>query len=165
MLCFCFWIIIILYDKGFLMLVLMFEYEWNSWKFICWPWYSMSWPWIHISWPWYSMSWIVISIDSFKMFAYYVWWYYLVCEKVNCFWLLKCFSFYVVRKFWSNLWYSFHLNYYWNVNLWKSIDDFYVVLEMTDKVGRQRMGRESVAHNIARRERAAEASIPRRGRS
>ncbi|KAK2434268.1 hypothetical protein QL285_019435 [Trifolium repens] len=36
---------------------------------------------------------------------------------------------------------------------------------MTDKVGRQRMGRESVAHNIARRERAAEASIPRRGRS
>ncbi|KAK2434263.1 hypothetical protein QL285_019430 [Trifolium repens] len=36
---------------------------------------------------------------------------------------------------------------------------------MTDKVVRQRMGRESVAHNIARRERAAEATIPRRGRS
>jgi hypothetical protein len=36
---------------------------------------------------------------------------------------------------------------------------------MTDKVGRQRMGRESVAHNISRRERAAEATIPRWGRS
>ncbi|KAK2395062.1 hypothetical protein QL285_056828 [Trifolium repens] len=35
---------------------------------------------------------------------------------------------------------------------------------MTDKVGRQRGGKESVAHSSARREYATEAEIPRKGK-
>ncbi|MCI24554.1 hypothetical protein A2U01_0045738, partial [Trifolium medium] len=35
---------------------------------------------------------------------------------------------------------------------------------MSDKVGRQRLGKQSLAHSSARRERAGQAGIPKRGK-
>jgi hypothetical protein len=56
------------------------------------------------------------------------------------------------------------INCYVTKCLIKCINNFFVVLGMTDNVGRKRLGWRSVAHSSTCRERATEAPNLRRGR-